>query len=71
MSSTTGSSIMISQRVIELWPAQDFITMGDNFRMQSVRVVTSECSQLELSFLNVTPLLNVLYLLVKYHENNL
>ena len=29
----------ISQRVIELWPAQDFITMGDNSRMQSVRVV--------------------------------
>ena len=29
----------ISQRVIELWPAQDFITMGDNSRIQSVRVV--------------------------------
>ena len=40
MSSTTLSSIMIiSQTVIELWPAQDFITMGDNSRMQSVRVV--------------------------------
>ena len=43
MSSTTGSSIMISQRVIELWPAQDFITMGDNSRMQSVIVVILEC----------------------------
>ena len=31
--------MIISQRVIELWPAQDFITMGDNSRMQSVRVV--------------------------------
>ena len=30
---------MISQRVIELWPAQDFITMGDNSRMKSVKVV--------------------------------
>ena len=40
MSSTTSSSILkISQRVIELWPAQDFITMGDNSRTQSVRVV--------------------------------
>ena len=40
MSSTTWSSIMIiSQRVIDLWPAQNFITMGDNSRMQSVRVV--------------------------------
>ena len=29
----------ISQRVIELWPAQDFITMGDISRTQSVRVV--------------------------------
>ena len=29
----------ISQRLIVLWPAQDFITMGDNSRMQSVRVV--------------------------------
>ena len=29
----------ISQRVIELWPAQDFITMGDNSITQSVRVV--------------------------------
>ena len=40
MSSTTWSSIMKkSQRVIELWPAQDFITMGGNSRMESVRVV--------------------------------
>ena len=40
MSSTAWSSIMIiSQRVIELWSAQDFITMGDNSRTQSVRVV--------------------------------
>ena len=40
MSSTTRSSIMkISQRVIELWPVQDFITIGDNSRTQSVRVV--------------------------------
>ena len=31
--------MIISQRVIELWPAQDFITMGGNSRMQSVRVV--------------------------------
>ena len=31
--------MIISQRVIELWPAQDFITMGDNSRTQSVRVV--------------------------------
>ena len=62
MSSTTLSSFMtISQKVIELWPAQDFITMGDNSRMQLVRVV----------ILVWTPLLNVLYLLVKYHENNL
>ena len=29
----------MSQRVIELWPAQNFITMGDNSRMQPVRVV--------------------------------
>ena len=29
----------ISQRLIELWPAQDFITMGDNSSTQSVRVV--------------------------------
>ena len=29
----------ISQWVIKLQPAQDFITMGDNSRMQSVRVV--------------------------------
>ena len=29
----------ISQRVIELWPAQDFITMGSNSRTESVRVV--------------------------------
>ena len=61
MSSTTRSSIMkMSQRVIELWPAQDFITLGDNSRTQS-----------ELSFLYVTCLLNVLYLMVKYHENTL
>ena len=33
----------ISQRVIELWPAQDFTTMGDNSRMQSVRVVFLVC----------------------------
>ena len=31
--------MIISQRVIELWPAQDFITIGDNSRKQSVRVV--------------------------------
>ena len=31
--------MIISQKVIELWPAQDFITMGDNSRMQSVRAV--------------------------------
>ena len=37
----------VSQRVIELWPAQDFITMGDNSRTQS-----------ELSFLYGTRLLN-------------
>ena len=40
--------MIIPQRVIEIWPAQDFITMGDNSRMQSVRVVifvrdTSKC----------------------------
>ena len=40
MSSTNWSSIMkISQRVIKLWPAQYFITMGDKSRTQSVRVV--------------------------------
>ena len=33
----------IFQRVIELWPAQDFITMGDNSRMRSVRVVFLVC----------------------------
>ena len=33
----------ISRRVIELWPAQDFITMGDNSRTQSVRVVFLVC----------------------------
>ena len=61
MSSTTLSSIKkMSQRVIELWPAQDFITMGDNSRAQS-----------ELSFLYATRLLNVLYLMMKYHENTL
>ena len=63
MSSTTRSSIMkISQRVIELWPAQDFITMGDNSRTQSVRVVI---------LVRDTPIQCPLYLLVKYHENNL
>ena len=31
--------MIIFQRVIELWPAQDFITMGDNSRTQSVTVV--------------------------------
>ena len=31
--------MIISQTVIELWPAQDFIAMGDNSRTQSVRVV--------------------------------
>ena len=31
--------MIISQSVIELWPAQDFITMGDSSRTQSVRVV--------------------------------
>ena len=35
--------MIISQRVIELLPAQDFITMGDNSRMQSVRVVILAC----------------------------
>ena len=40
LSSTTWSSIMkIFQRVIELWPAQDFITVGGNSRMESVRVI--------------------------------
>ena len=40
MSSTTRSSIMkISQKVIELLPAQNFITVGDNSRTQPVRVV--------------------------------
>ena len=29
----------ISQRIIELWSAQDFVTMGDNSRMQPIRVV--------------------------------
>ena len=43
-----------------LWPAQNFITMGDNSRTQS-----------ELSFLYATCLLNVLYLMVKYHEISL
>ena len=32
-------SMIIPQRVIELWPAQDFITIGDNSKTQSVRVV--------------------------------
>ena len=49
-----------SQRVIDLWPAQDFISMGDNSIMQ-----------LELSFLYATCLPNVLYIMVKYHENTL
>ena len=31
--------MIISQRVIELWPAQDFIIMGNNSRTQSVRVI--------------------------------
>ena len=26
-------------KISQLWPAQDFITMGDNSRTQSVRVV--------------------------------
>ena len=39
--------------------AQDLTTMGDN----------SKRSQLELSFLYATHLLNVLYRVVKYHEN--
>ena len=30
-------------KVIELWPAQDFITMGDNSRTKSVRVVILVC----------------------------
>ena len=29
----------ISKRVIEFWPAQDFITMGGNSRTESVRVL--------------------------------
>ena len=33
----------ISQSVIEVWPAQNFITMGDNPRTQSVRVVFLVC----------------------------
>ena len=33
--------------------------------------ITQERSQLVLSFLYATRLLNVLYLMVKYHENNL
>ena len=40
MSSKTWSDIMkISQRIIELWPAQDFITMAGNSRTESVSVV--------------------------------
>ena len=35
--------MIISQRVTELLPAQDFITMGDNSRTQSVRVVILVC----------------------------
>ena len=56
------SSIMkISRRVIELWPAQDFITIGDNSRMQSVRVVFLVCNMP-----TQCPLPKV-----KYHENTL
>ena len=51
----------ISQRVIELWRAQDFITMEDNSRTQSDRV----------DFLVRDTVLNVLYLMMKYHENTL
>ena len=29
----------ISKRVLELWPAQDLTTMGNNSRMDSARVV--------------------------------
>ena len=43
MSSTTSSIMIISQRVIELWPAQDLTTMGDNSRTESVRVVVLVC----------------------------
>ena len=49
----------ITYRVLELWAAQDLTTMGDN----------SQNGQLELLFLYVTHLLNVLYNLIKYHEN--
>ena len=49
----------VTYRVLELWAAQDLTTMGDN----------SQNSQLELLFLYVTYLLNVLYNLIKYHEN--
>ena len=45
-SKTLSSFMTISQRVIELWPAQDFITMGDNSRMQLVRVVILVCDTL-------------------------
>ena len=43
--------------LLELWPAQDLTTKGNNSRMS------------ELSFLFVTHLLNVLYILVRYHGN--
>ena len=59
MASTTWWSIIkISQKVEELWPAQDFTNMGENSRTES-----------ELLFLYVTHLLNVLYNLIKYHDN--
>ena len=103
MSSTTGSSIMkIFQRVIGLCLAQDFKTIGNNSRTQSVRDTPPQCplpngevsrkylkGVLELwaaqdlkpiegnsktesarvVFLYATGLLNVLYVLKKYHEN--
>ena len=43
---------------LELLPTQDLNNQGDNCRMES-----------ELSFLNMTCLYNVLYILVNYHEN--
>ena len=58
MSSTTWWSIKISQKVEELWPAQDLTNMGDNSRTES-----------ELLFLLCDPPTNVLYNLIKYHDN--
>ena len=62
----------IPYRVLELWAAQDLTTMGGNSKTESARVVflvRDAKMESDLSFVYMTRLLNVLYILMKYHEN--